>query len=132
MIASKRLFHKHGTIFKTHVRKNHRLQTIGMGELTGLDGHVQLMHPQFVYNVLIHRHFVCEREFEHKDRLKFVPHCKPPAELEDPPVFTVRRGVLAGTRYMPTYACLQEISTDIVQGKVKAQARITSSKAKPK
>ena len=132
MIASKRLFHKHGTIFKTHVRKNYRLQTIGMGELTGLDGSILLLHPHFVYTALLHRHFVSDCQFEHRDRLKFVPHCRPPTEMENPPTFTIRRGVLAGTKYLPTYNYLQGISGDVVEGKVKAKARITSCKEKSK
>ena len=132
MIASKRLFHKHGTLFKTHVRKNYRLQTIGMGELTGLDGSILLMHPHFVYTTMLHRHYISEIQFEHKDRLKFVPYCKPPTELANPPTFTIRRGILAGKQYMPTYDYLQGIPVEIVEGKVKAKARISSSKNKSK
>jgi len=130
MIASKRLFHKHGTPFKTHVRKNHRLQTIGMGELTGMDGLISLLHPQYVYTTLLHRHFVCDTSYEHKDRLKFVPHFKPPTDLECPPTFTIRRGILTGTKYTPIYSHLQTIPNDIVEGRVKAQARISERAAK--
>ena len=124
MTASKKLFKAHGTPFKMHVRKNYRLQTMGMGELTGMDGFIELLFPEYVYVTILHRHFVCGEAFEHKDRLKFVPVHAPPTGSSVLSSFNVRRGILLGTSFMPTYSQLVAIPPEVVSGKVKAIARI--------
>jgi len=124
MTASKKLFKAHGTPFKMHVRKNYRLQTLGMGELTGMDGFIELLFPEYVYITILHRHFVCGEAFEHKDRLKFVPFHAPPNSSSVPSSFNVRRGILVGTSFTPTYSQLVAIPQEVVSGKVKAIARI--------
>ena len=112
------------------LEKNHRLQNLGMGDLTGVDAVVALHSPQYVAAVLLHRHFVDPQQFEHKDRLKFTPQYDPPAESAVNIGFQARRGVLKGRAFVPTYRCLAEINPDIVHGVTKVTSRIEIARQK--
>ena len=116
---SKRIWHAHGLSVPLR-NKCKALDAIGLSIATGLDVKVKLRNLLHVISSLAD---IASHQPAYVDRWKTLPHMVwqlPLALIQ----FQPRRGILQSTPFAATHAHMLTLNPDIVQGPIKAVARI--------